>query len=84
MRAKRSNMSWSSRRGQIHFMWVVALILLPSAAWPLERASEDELAFVNVAELIPGVLLDIRYATDDNFTKHVLYSNAHCFLRAPG
>lgn len=65
-------------------MWVVGLIMLPSAACPLKRASEDELALVNVAELIPGVLLDIRYATDNNFTQHVLYSNAHCFLRAPG
>ncbi|MGH8531720.1 MAG: D-alanyl-D-alanine dipeptidase [Gammaproteobacteria bacterium] len=64
-------------------MWVIGLIVLPSAVCPLERASEDELALVNVAALIPGVLLDIRYATDNNFTKHVLYSHARCYLRAP-
>lgn len=82
MTAERFHIFWSRCRRQIHFVWVICLILLPSAAYPLERASEDEPALVNVAELIPGVVLDIRYATENNFTKHVLYSSARCYLRA--
>lgn len=55
-------------RRQIHFGWVICLTLLPSLDYPLEKASEDELALVNVAELIPGVVLDIRYATKNNLS----------------
>ncbi len=59
------------------------MVLLPGLAYPLQKVSEDELTLVNVAKLIPGVVLDIRYATENNFTKHALYSRARCYLRAP-
>ncbi|MGH9905385.1 MAG: M15 family metallopeptidase [Pyrinomonadaceae bacterium] len=81
MGAERFNIFFSSCRRQIHILWVIGLILLPSAACPLEQASEDELVLVNVAEFIPGVLFDIRYATENNFTKHVLYARARCYYR---
>lgn len=35
---------------------------------------------VNVLDYIPNVVLDIRYATENNFTKKVVYPNANCFL----
>jgi D-alanyl-D-alanine dipeptidase len=37
--------------------------------------------FVDVAPLIPDAVLDLRYATEHNFTKHQLYPVAHCKLR---
>jgi zinc D-Ala-D-Ala dipeptidase len=83
MRAERFDIFWSSYRRHIHLVWVNGLILLSSAVHPLERVSEDELTLVNVAELIPGVLFDIRYAMENNFAKRVLYSRACCYLRAP-
>lgn len=81
--AERFNIYLFSCRRQIHSAWVIYLVLLPSLAYPLQKVSEDELTLVNVAELIPGIVLDIRYATENNFTKHVLYSRARCYLRAP-
>ncbi|HEV2601960.1 MAG TPA: D-alanyl-D-alanine dipeptidase [Candidatus Babeliales bacterium] len=35
---------------------------------------------VNILEIVPDVVLDIRYATENNFTGKVVYPNANCFL----
>ena len=37
--------------------------------------------FVDVAPLIPDAVLDLRYATEHNFTGKQLYPSAHCKLR---
>ena len=37
----------------------------------------------DLQESIPGIRLDIRYATADNFTKKPVYTSAHAFLRLP-
>jgi D-alanyl-D-alanine dipeptidase len=39
--------------------------------------------FVELNRHIPGIELDIRYATTNNFTGKILYPNARCFLRRP-
>jgi D-alanyl-D-alanine dipeptidase len=36
---------------------------------------------VDVPKAIPGIVLDIRYATSNNFTKQVFYPEAKCYLR---
>lgn len=36
---------------------------------------------VRVRDLIPDLRLDIRYATENNFTKQKVYDSAECFLR---
>jgi len=36
---------------------------------------------VDVEKLIPGIVLDIRYATTNNFTGQRLYPSAKCYLR---
>jgi len=38
-------------------------------------------ALVNVEAIIPGIVLDIRYATTNNFTGQQLYPVAKCVLR---
>ena len=38
---------------------------------------------VNIARYIPGIRMDIRYATRNNFTKRVLYRNPLVLLRRP-
>lgn len=38
--------------------------------------------FVDVAKVIPDAVIDMRYATKDNFTGVVLYPVARCKLRA--
>jgi len=51
----------------------------PAAATP--PAPADDL--VDVTRLEPRFILDIRYATTDNFTGQRLYPVARCLLRAP-
>ncbi len=36
---------------------------------------------VDVQQAVPGISVDIRYATSDNFMKEVLYPEARCLLR---
>ncbi|HYF04188.1 MAG TPA: M15 family metallopeptidase [Patescibacteria group bacterium] len=36
---------------------------------------------VNIAHIDPRIVLDIRYATTNNFTGKILYSEPKCFLR---
>ncbi|NDD54289.1 hypothetical protein EBZ39_10510, partial [bacterium] len=36
---------------------------------------------VDVASEIPTIILDLKYATDDNFTGKAVYAQARCFLR---
>jgi D-alanyl-D-alanine dipeptidase len=38
---------------------------------------------VDLALFIPGVILDIRYATEENFTGEVIYSEAKAYARLP-
>lgn len=45
----------------------------------LTKMNDERL--VNIEALIPGIRLDIRYATANNFTKRPLYSVARCYLR---
>ncbi len=45
-------------------------------------AADSRLAFVSLPQSMPGLVLDIRYATPNNFTKHVLYPRAAAWLRA--
>ena len=44
-----------------------------------EKKSFDDL--VNVASEIPTIVLDIRYATDNNFTGKTVYTQPVCYLR---
>jgi beta-N-acetylhexosaminidase/D-alanyl-D-alanine dipeptidase len=58
-----------------------ALILILAAA---SRAGTPELAaagLVDVTSLAPDIVLDIRYATDNNFTRAAVYPVAACYLR---
>jgi hypothetical protein len=41
----------------------------------------DDERLVNIEALIPGIRLDIRYATVNNFTQRKLYPIARCYLR---
>lgn len=35
---------------------------------------------IELKKVIPNIILDIKYATKDNFTNQVVYPSAHCFL----
>jgi len=40
-------------------------------------------ALVDIKKAVPGVVLDIRYATKNNFMKQVMYPSARAFARKP-
>jgi D-alanyl-D-alanine dipeptidase len=65
---------------------VVLLLALPAAAPaappPLAAAPAEADDLVDVTRLEPRLVLDIRYATTDNFTGQKLYPVARCLLRA--
>jgi D-alanyl-D-alanine dipeptidase len=40
-----------------------------------------DLEFVDIEKIIPDILTDVRYATENNFTGKRLYQSAKCYLR---
>jgi D-alanyl-D-alanine dipeptidase len=64
----------------IRFSWFISLAtLIAAAGCATHRPDPAEL--VDVQKVIPGIVLDIRYATSNNFTGQVLYPVARCCLR---
>jgi D-alanyl-D-alanine dipeptidase len=45
--------------------------------------SNPEKALVDLEKYIPGIVLDIRYATTNNFTKEKIYNIAKAYARKP-
>ena len=60
------------------FSKITLLILLLLAGISQSQTDSD---FVEINTLNPHILLDIRYATDNNFLKETVYPEARCFLR---
>jgi len=46
-------------------------------------AEDPDMELVDLEEVIPGIEMDIRYATADNFTGEVVYTAPKAFLRRP-
>jgi D-alanyl-D-alanine dipeptidase len=46
-------------------------------------ASDPDKRMVDLAQAVPGIALDLRYATANNFMHQPLYPVARAFLRAP-
>lgn len=55
----------------------------PSSAVPTQTAvpEPDDTAFVRVADYIPDVIVDLKYATDKNFTGQTIYTFQDACLR---
>jgi zinc D-Ala-D-Ala dipeptidase len=60
---------------------VIAMIALVSAAAAADGKRERPNDFVDIAAVVPDAVLDMRYATKDNFTGEVVYPKAVCKLR---
>lgn len=56
---------------------LAALLLAAGCA----SAATRKAVLIDVSTAVPGVRLDIKYATADNFTKAVVYPAARCLLR---
>ena len=64
-------------RAGVAVIWLLAIACLAGAGTP--KAKPDDL--IDVAAAIPDAVIDLRYATADNFTGKQLYPVAHCKLR---
>lgn len=53
----------------------------PAAAAAAPASSDAAHELVDATKVVPGLLLDIRYATENNFTGKKLYAAARCLLR---
>ncbi len=60
-----------------------ALLPLLLIALGPAAATGDEDPFVELSSAIPGIVIEMRYATDQNFLKEVLYESGDCLLRKP-
>ncbi len=60
------------------FAALVVAVVLASGCRTVPERPDD---FVELTTVIPGLVLDIRYATTNNFTGQKVYPDARCFLR---
>ena len=63
---------------RMHRSTLLALLAPISAAVLIAGQPQD---FVDLRTVVPNVVLDLRYATEDNFTHHRVYDNAVCLVR---
>ena len=56
---------------------------LPILAPPHRTPFPMEYRLIDIRSIAPDILLDMRYATTNNFLKQAVYSKARCLLRAP-
>ncbi len=86
MRARSNDLSRTPQAGQgvVLVLCLLGLLLTCSAglaAGPEESALRAA-GLVEPSGLDKSILLDIRYATDNNFTGQKVYPSARCYLRA--
>jgi len=75
---------------ELAFLFVILFLFTAGIAFPVGREREAKAAeglsgkvddLVDIKEINPRIIVDIKYATEDNFTKKKLYESNKCFLR---
>lgn len=63
-------------------MCLGAFLALFSALTPFRLQGKEgrEMTLVNIQSVIPGIQIDLKYATSDNFTGQIVYEFQECFL----
>jgi D-alanyl-D-alanine dipeptidase len=59
--------------------WAPVLVLIASVA-TADSSRTVDVGLVDVATIVPDAVLDLRYATEDNFTGEAVYPKAVCKL----
>lgn len=62
-------------------LWTGVLLLVTGCQSPRGGDAGNDADLVDVQKVIPGIVLDIRYATTNNFTGQKLYPVSKCYLR---
>jgi D-alanyl-D-alanine dipeptidase len=66
---------------QAQYRYGITPLDLQSYRKTVEANPKKEL--VNLEKFIPGIVLDIRYATENNFTKEIIYNLPRAYARRP-
>jgi D-alanyl-D-alanine dipeptidase len=66
-----------------HYKYIDSAKVSGPARYRQEISANPNKKLVEIKNYIPGIQLDIRYATTNNFTHHIMYSQARAFARLP-
>jgi D-alanyl-D-alanine dipeptidase len=64
-----------------HFLFLLFFIITVPGRLRAEEVRAPAAELRRVDEAVPGILVDLRYATPDNFTGKVIYSDGTAWLR---
>lgn len=62
-------------------MYAILFLFIFSASAYSQIISEKDSSFVDLEKYIDGIVLDVKYATEDNFTGMILYPSSKILLR---
>jgi D-alanyl-D-alanine dipeptidase len=66
-----------------HYKYIDSSKVMGLKRYTNEIKQQPDLRLVEIKKYIPGIVLDIRYATTHNFTRHRMYPQARAFARLP-
>jgi D-alanyl-D-alanine dipeptidase len=66
-----------------HYKYIDSSKVMGLKTYRQEIKQQPDSRLVEIEKYIPGIVLDIRYATTNNFTHHRMYPQARAFARLP-
>lgn len=66
-----------------HYKYIDSSKVMGLKSYRQEIKQQPDSRLVEIKKYIPGIVLDIRYATTNNFTHHRMYPQARAFARLP-
>ena len=66
-----------------HYKYIDSSKVMGLKRYKQQIKAQPETRLVEIKKYIPGIVLDIRYATTNNFTHHQMYKEAKAFARLP-
>src|SRR5580692_5302350 len=66
-----------------HYKYIDSSKVMGLKSYTKQIKAQPETRLVEIKKYIPGIVLDIRYATTNNFTHHQMYKEAKAFARLP-
>src|SRR5471030_2301656 len=77
------NAFFSHLQHKICTVFFLLLVAVCAAQPPQEQGDFKKTDLVELIKIVPGVKLDVRYATANNFTHRPVYTQARAFLQRP-
>jgi D-alanyl-D-alanine dipeptidase len=66
-----------------HYKYIDSAKVMGLKRYDLYIKAKSTARLVEIKSYVPGIVLDIRYATANNFTHHIMYKQARAFARLP-